>query len=69
MMDEELNKMLLSGGVTNVLTLMLFFLLRVIVKKCDRNKRSTCNICGSSCTTISKDTIRNVPPEKGGHIV
>lgn len=68
-MDEDLNKMLLSGGVTNVLTLGLFFLLRVIAKKCDRNKRSTCKICGSSCTTISKDTIRNAPREEDGQIV
>ena len=58
--DPELNKMFLSGGVTNVLTLLLFFLLKVVAKKCDRNKTSTCKVCGSSCTTVSKDTIRDV---------
>jgi len=66
--DPELNKMFLSGGVTNVLTLLLFFLLKVIAKKCDRNKKSTCNVCGSSCTTLSKDTIRDARDLERGEL-
>lgn len=56
--DTELQKMFLSGGVTNLLTLGLFFLLKIISKKCDRNKETDCSFCGSRCHTISKDTIR-----------
>ena len=61
MEDPELQKMFLSGGVTNILTLGLFFLLKVVAKKCDRNKRSTCSCFGSSCNVISKDTFHERP--------
>ena len=56
--DSELQKMFLSGGVTKLLTLGLFFLLKIISKKCDRNKETDCACCGSRCHTISKDTVR-----------
>jgi len=59
--DPELQKMFLSGGVTNILTLGLFFLLKIVAKRCDRNKSSDCTMCGASCHTVSKDTIRDAP--------
>lgn len=64
--SSQLNEMFLSGGITNVLTLMLFFLLKVIAKKCDRNKRTDCKCFGSSCSTITKDTFHEPPDIEEG---
>ena len=62
MEDPELQKMFLSGGVTNLLTLGLFFLLKIVNKKCDKTKRSECKFCGSSCSTVNKDTYHGERP-------
>ena len=62
MEDEQLQKMFLSGGVTNILTLGLFFLLKIINKKCDKTKRSECKFCGSSCSSVNKDTYHGERP-------
>ena len=64
MEDEQLQKMFLSGGVTNILTLGLFFLLKIINKKCDKTKRSECKFCGSSCTTVNKETWHGERPRE-----
>ena len=61
-MDEELQKQFLSGGVTNILTLLLFYVLKILAKKCDKTKESDCTFCGSSCHRIYKDTLRDVKP-------
>ena len=39
-MDEELQKQFLSGGVTNILTLVLFYVLKILAKKCDKTNKS-----------------------------
>ena len=63
-MDDELQKQFLSGGVTNILTLLLFYIVKIVMKKCDRTKESDCKMCGSSCHRVYKDTIRNGKPPK-----
>ena len=60
----DFQKMFLSGGVTNILTLLLFYVLKIVSKKCDRTKSSKCEFCGSSCYSINKDTIRNARPRE-----
>ena len=69
-MDDQLQKQFLSGGVTNILTLILFYVLKILAKKCDKTKESDCTFCGSSCHRIYKDTLRNgKPPENASEMV
>ena len=61
-MDTNLQQQFLAGGVTNILTLVLFYVLKIIHKKCDRTKEQDCKCFGSSCHSTYKDTLRNVKP-------
>ena len=54
----DLSNQFLAGGVTNVLTLMLFYVIKCIEKKCNRAKETECTFCGSSCHNIYRDSTK-----------
>ena len=68
-MDDNLQKQFLAGGVTNILTLLLFYVLKIIHKKCDRAKEQDCKCCGSSCHLTYKDTLHVKPPTDESEMV
>ena len=53
--DPDFQKQLFSGGLTNIATLLILLIYKLIVKGCDKNKRSDCTLpCGFSCHSVNR---------------